>query len=241
LDVQQTPLDAFSSSFNLDATAPRVIATSIAPGAIVAPGSILYQVTFSEPMKVSNLSADDFSLYGNILGVTYTPSTFSFNPAGTVVNLGYIGLPEDNYTLTLVSGVTGGSNFTDVVGHALDGEFSGVFPSGDGNDGGNFVVGFTKDIATTAYPVPLTAKLPLGSLIYDPTASGVITHNGDTDAFTLSVDPGQTIAVLVSPIDSALQPSVELYGPGNVLIGADGSAGPGLNTIIIPTRSLWGA
>ena len=82
LDVQQTPLDAFSSSFDLDTIGPRVTATSLAPNAVVAPGSLSYQVTFSEPMKVSNLSADDFSLHGNILGgTTLPPVSRSTRPA----------------------------------------------------------------------------------------------------------------------------------------------------------------
>src|SRR5262249_21562015 len=52
LDVQGTPLSAFSSAFTLDLTAPRVTATSIPPGGVLAPGSLTYQVTFSEPIKV---------------------------------------------------------------------------------------------------------------------------------------------------------------------------------------------
>src|SRR5207249_3938972 len=141
LDVQNTPLQAFSATFFVDNVAPRVTATSVPPGGVVAPGSLSYQVTFSEPMKVSNLSADDFSLRGNLLGVNYSASSFSFNPAGTVLTLNYTGLPEDTYTLTLVSGANGGTNFTDVVGNALDGEFAGTFPSGNGVPGGNFVIG----------------------------------------------------------------------------------------------------
>jgi hypothetical protein len=240
LDVQQTPVDAFSSSFNLDATAPRVTATSLAPGAVVAPGSLSYQVTFSEPMKASNLSADDFSLHGNILGGYYSPTSFSFDLSSTVLTLNYDGLPEDNYTLTLYSGVTEGGNFTDAIGHALDGEFSGTFPSGDGVDGGDFAIGFAMDIATTAFPVPLTAKPPLGSLIYDPTASGLIATAGDTDAFTISVDAGQTISVLVKPTSPGLQPSVQLFDPGNVLVGSDAAGGAGLNTLITPTPTTSG-
>ena len=214
-------------------------ATSLTPGAVVAPGSLSYQVTFSEPMKVSNLSADDFSLYGNILGVTYAPSTFSFNAAGTVVRLGYTGLPEDNYTVTLFSGVTGGSNFTDVAGQALDGEFSGVFPSGDGVAGGNFQVGFIKDVVTAAFPIPLSAAWPLGSLAYyTPTpASGLINFSGDSDTFTLSVDPGQTIHVDVWPPgpNYSLQPSVQLLDPNNVVIATATAGAPGWGTRIHAT------
>ena len=240
LDVQQTPLNAFSSSFSLDATAPRVIATSIAPGGTVTASTISYQVTFSEPMKVSNLSADDFNLHGNIQGVNYTPLSFSYNPAGTVVRLNYSNLPEDNYTMTLFSGVAGGSNFTDIAGHALDGEFSGVFPSGDGNDGGNFAASFSRDIVTAAFPVPLSPAWPLGSLAYySPTqASGLINSSGDSDTFTISVDPGQKITAMVwLGWPYGLQPTLQLVDPNNVVIATATAAGPGQNALMqsIPT------
>ncbi|MGD9724279.1 MAG: Ig-like domain-containing protein, partial [Pirellulales bacterium] len=142
LDVQQTPLDAFSSTFFVDLTGPRVTATSLAPDGVAAPGSLSYQVTFDEAMQVSNLSDDDFSLRGNLHGIDYFPSSFSFDAGGTVLTLNYDNLPDDNYTLTLLSGADGGSNFTDAVGNAMDGEFSGVFPSGDGGNGGDFLIGF---------------------------------------------------------------------------------------------------
>src|SRR5262249_52971636 len=217
-NVQNTPLQAFTGTFIFDNIAPRATATSIAPGAVVPPGSLSYQVTFSEQMLASNLSSDDFSLRGNARAVNYSASSFSFNPSGTVLTLNYAGLPDDNYTLTLVSGASGGTNFTDLTGNALDGEFSGSFPSGHGTAGGNFVSGFTMDPGTEASPTPLTAEAPLGSLIYDPTLTRVIAFAGDTDSFPLAVDSGQTITVLVPPGSVSLRPTVEVRDPSNAVI-----------------------
>src|SRR5439155_7333409 len=185
-DVQGTPLGAFSGTLTIDTSPPRITATSVAPGGIASPGSLSYQVTFSKPMKVSNLSSDDFSLQGT--SISYSAASSSFKPAGTVLTLNYANLPEDIYTLRLVAGTTGGTNFTDPVGNALDGEFSGAFPSGDGFAGGNFVAGFSLDITTLPFPTPLTAKLPLDSLIYDQVATGLIGPVGDSDSFTLGLD-----------------------------------------------------
>jgi hypothetical protein len=193
-----------------------------------------YQVTFSKPMKASNLSADDFSLKGNLLTASYSATSFAFNAAGTVLTLNYANLPEDNYTLTLLSGATGGTNFTDQVGNALDGEFSGTFPSGDGFAGGNFVSGFTLDIGTIPFPTPLTPKLPLGSLIYDRTVTGSIGPAGDSDSFTLAVDAGQTLSVLVTPTTSGLTPVVELRDPANALLGSATAAAAG-NKVVLQT------
>src|SRR5262249_55024002 len=79
VDVQTTPLQAFSSTFTIDNIAPRVIATSVAPGAVLTPGALTYTVTFSEAMKTTNLTTDDFTLRGNFRAVNYSASGFSFN------------------------------------------------------------------------------------------------------------------------------------------------------------------
>src|SRR5262249_50699595 len=135
--------DGEGTVFIPNAGAPRVIATSIAPDAVLSPGSLSYEVAFSEPMQVSNLTWDDFTLHGTFRqapGENYTPGSFSFTPDGTVLTLNYFDLPDDNYTLTLLAGTSNGSNFTDAAGQALDGEFAGTFPSGNGPAGGDFAI-----------------------------------------------------------------------------------------------------
>src|SRR5262249_46954194 len=69
------------------------------------------------------------------------------------------------------------------------------------------------DAGTTPYPVPLGAQAPLGSLVYDPSVSATIGFAGDTDSFTINVDPGQTVTVLVHPTAAGLQPTVTLTPP----------------------------
>lgn len=226
LDVQGTPIQAFSATFAVDGTAPQVVATSVAPNSILAPGNLTYQVTFSEPMRISNLNSADFALRGNLRAVDYAASTFSFNAAGTVLTLGYTGLPDDDYTLKLFAGSSGGTNFTDVAGNALDGEFTGTFPSGNGVAGGNFVVGFDMDLVTETFPA-LTPKNPLGSLIYNGSLMSTIAFLGDVDSFNLNIDPNQTISVIVTPITAGLQPRVELFSPANASLGSASAGAPG--------------
>src|SRR4029079_17220986 len=93
LDIQGMPLAAHSSTFSIAALAPRVTATSLAPGGIAAPGDVSYGVTFDKPMKASNLSADDFVLKGNQLNANYSATSFSFNADGTVLTLNFANLP----------------------------------------------------------------------------------------------------------------------------------------------------
>jgi Ca2+-binding RTX toxin-like protein len=221
------------------AGAPRVVSTSIAPDAELAPGTLTIQVTFSEPMRASNLTSDDFSLRSHLRAINIGATTFSFNAARTVLSLTYSNLADDNYTLTLDSGTNAGTNFTDLAGNALDGEFAGVFPSGNGTAGGDFVLDFSTDLDSEAYPIPMAPKLPPGSLIYDPTLTRVINSADDADTYLLPVDAGQTITVLVTAAGSSLQPQVEMFDPDGISLADDAAAGPGLPAILhsIPTTT----
>lgn len=210
----------FLTRSTADTVPPRVIATSVAAGSIQSPGSQIYTVTFSESMKTGNLDTADFMLQGLFHGQIYSLNSFGFNADGTVLTLNYIGQPDDSFTLTLVAGANGGTNFTDVAGNALDGDFTGAFPSGDGTTAGNFVLNFSKDVVTEPFPTPLSAVSPAGSLIYDPSVSRVIAFAGDTDSYSFDVDAGQTISVLVNQANSGLRPSIELRDPLNNLLGS---------------------
>ena len=50
---------------------------------------------------------------------------------------------------------------------------------------------------------------------------------GDTDAFTIAVDAGQTISVLVTPSGAGLQPTVQLRDPSNAIIATATAVQPG--------------
>lgn len=63
------------------------------------------------------------------------------NPATAVLDLSGVAPVEDVYRLRLAGG--GGALVLDHDGNALDGEFDGAFPSGDGVGGGDFQLVFT--------------------------------------------------------------------------------------------------
>ncbi|RMF88750.1 MAG: hypothetical protein D6741_18670 [Planctomycetota bacterium] len=96
----------------------------------------------------------NFSLVGDangeipIASIEFHPAPVVVgNPAtGTIVLNFAEALPDDRYTLTV------SDNLTDIAGNKLDGESNAaepqdppVFPSGDGNNGGDFVARFTVD------------------------------------------------------------------------------------------------
>ncbi len=75
-----------------------------------------------------------------------------------------------------------------------------------------------------ATPLSLDAVDPLGSLIYDPPANGDIGVTGEVDRYSVSVDPGQTLSVVLRT-DSALAGKVEVYSPTDALLsGASASS-----------------
>jgi hypothetical protein len=62
------------------------------------------------------------------------------NPQSLVVDMSTAPAIDDVYEVTLVG--TGAAVIEDLDANALDGEFTGAFPSGDGQAGGNFVARF---------------------------------------------------------------------------------------------------
>jgi len=82
--------------------------------------------------------------FGDGNEVTITPVSVTVPAANTktiVVDISTAPPTEDVYRVTLVG--TGPTMIRDLGGNALDGEFSGAFPSGNSTQGGNFVAKFT--------------------------------------------------------------------------------------------------
>ena len=233
VDLQGQPLAPFTSQFQLDSTAPRVISSSIHEGDTAAGGTLIYTAEFDDELNAASLDASDVLLVGQLSG-SHSPASFQYDSLTSTLTLQYEGLPEDQFTLTLLSG---SGRFEDSLGRALDGERDSTttVPSGDGTPGGNFVVDFVTDFGIAPYPTPLTPVAPSGSLIYDPSISGVI-GAGDSDSFTLQLDDGQTLSVVVTA-DAALQAEVLLFGPGDTPIGSAAAAVAGQEVVLqtVPT------
>lgn len=100
------------------------------------------QVAFNLPMDAATLTnttviltaagGDSDFTSGNETVVTPTALNLT-DPTHLTIDLSSTSLPPDLYRITLKGSVQS------VYGIALDGEFSGAMPSGDGNAGGDFV------------------------------------------------------------------------------------------------------
>jgi hypothetical protein len=219
-DVQGTLLTAFSRTFIVDVTPPRVTAMSVAFDSVIAPGNLTLTITFNEAMRIANLDATDIVLLGVHRNVSYTSATRSFNAAGTILTVTFNSLPDDAYRLTLLSA---DGRFEDAVGHDLDGETAGTLPSGEGTAGGDFVWNFSVDI-TAFGPFPtLQPKQPLGSLVYTGELTNVISPAGDFEAYTLALDAGHKLSLLVDP-GAGLVPAVAIFFNDTLILYQEATA-----------------
>lgn len=224
---------AYSLNWTLDSTSPVVIASSIFPGAIVEPGDRTYTVSFSEPLDASGLGPEDIALVEAAFGTSFTPTAFAYDSATATVTASFRGLYDGSYLLTLASGPTA---FRDRFGNRLNGSPSNAIPSGQGDLApDDFVLSFVVDAAADeALRVPLRPLAPLGGLIHESTeVRGVIHDPADADAYSLGLDPSQTVTVVVAALPT-LRGRVELIDPDGNVIGSTTATAAG-DTIVLQT------
>ncbi len=211
-DSDNDGVDAFSASFRYDALPLAVVSTFPPVGATVTLPLTTLDVNFNEPVAPGSVSATDLTVnQGSVSGFTLLNSNTTIR-----------------FTLSGIT--TEGTLNASIAAGALTDTF--------GNPNVAFAGSYTLDFGTVAYPVPLIAKAPLGSLVYDPSITGVIAPAGDTDSFTLAIDPNQVISVTVTPAaGSGLQPTVVLLDPAGNVRATNAAAGPGKSVILqtVPT------
>jgi mono/diheme cytochrome c family protein len=145
-------------------------------------------VVFSRELNAPSIMTTTFSLersggdgvFGNGNDVAITPSSVTVpaaNPRSAVLALAGVRIVGDTYRVTLIG--TGAAVIQDLAGNALDGEFSGAFPSGDGAAGGNFQAQFT-----VAAVQPTLASIQ--ERVFTPVCSGC--HAGGGTALPRSMD-----------------------------------------------------
>lgn len=96
--------------------------------------------------------------------ITTTPTTATFDVSGLT-------LANDTYRVRLFG--SGASIVMDLDGNALDGEFSGSFPSGDDIAGGDFEATFTLDV-----PVSAASLEALQASVFTPSCAVSGCHTG---------------------------------------------------------------
>ncbi|NLX56992.1 MAG: S8 family serine peptidase [Planctomycetaceae bacterium] len=221
-DVAGVDNAAFELGFTLDTTSPVVMASSIAAGATIEPGALTYTVTLSEELATAGLGPEDVELVEQSFGVAFIPSSFAYDAESGTLTVHFEGLYDGRYKLTLWSGPEA---LRDLLGNALNGSPSDPLPSGQGDPAPDaFVLEFFADAAEAlAYPVPLEPKAPLGSLIFDPSVRGTIHESNGVDVYTIDIDAGHTVTVVLDA-RGGLQGSIELQGPDGTTVASVSAA-----------------
>ncbi len=232
-DYLGNPVDAFSATFTLDVTAPRIVAVSMQQDQIIgstSPAPIT--VRFDEAINAAVLGTDDFVVTTSS-GSTVT-TTFSYDP---VTFTGTITLPtsmsEGRYTLRVKSHA---QSVKDLAGNLLDGELpAGSVPpaiSGDGLAGGDYVLSFVVD-KTGATTLHLAALSALTSLASTASATAHFVTAMDTDQFTLDILGGQAVTVVADPQDASQVLKIELFDPADNLVGQAMATGAGATVMLV--------
>lgn len=130
---------------------PVVVSLSPAPGSVgsALPAEIV--VGFDRDIDASTVNDLTFTLvrsggdgvFGDAADVQVAPASVGLsavNPRLAMMDLSGVASVDDTYRIMLEG--TGPNMILGIDGLALDGEFSGGLPSGDGNEGGDFVAEF---------------------------------------------------------------------------------------------------
>ena len=208
----------------------KVTSLSPLPGAALTAAPTQIVASFDRDVDASTVTATTFILEasngdmtfgnGNDVVIVATPTVPGTNPRSAVIDLSAVSLADDTYRVRLLG--SGGAVIQDLDANALDGEYSGAFPSGDDVEGGDFEAEFS--IST---PVVLGATLDqIQAVIFGPTCATSNCHAGGSPAAGLDLSDADTShaalvgmpssrqagAVLVSefdPVNSSLVQKLE--------------------------------
>ena len=129
----------------------RVVTLSPLPDSILSSAPVEIIAIFDRPLDASTVNVNTFTLTasggdgsfdeGNEVRIAAAAISVSGQGTRASFRLGRAPLPADRYRIRLPG--EGPSFVMDLDANALDGEFRGTFPSGNGSQGGDFVADFT--------------------------------------------------------------------------------------------------
>ena len=209
----------------------RVSSLSPLPGSSMTTLPAAITVTFDREVNATTVDATTFKLvrsggdgvFGNGNDVAITPASVTVPAANThsaVMSLAGVASASDTYQITL-SG-SGAVKILDLSGNALDGEYSGTLPSGNGTAGGDFVATFTVG----------TVQATLQSIqdnVFTPICSRC--HIGASAPEGLQLDAAHSYSLLVG-VPSEEQPNllrVKAGDPDNSYMIRKIQGGPGIS------------
>lgn len=160
----------------------RVTALSPDPDSILGAAPTELLASFDRELNTTSVDLNTFLLEGSggdgtfgdgneVPIVAAAITTSGSPPMSAMFDLTGVTLNDDTYRVRLLG--SGGTVVQDIDGNALDGEYSGAFPSGDGTAGGDFEVTFTLMTATSGPTLD-----DIQASVFTPTCAGC--HSGPT-------------------------------------------------------------
>jgi hypothetical protein len=157
-----------------------VTSVSPAPNANLMASPVSIVAGFSRELNQTTVDATTFLLTasggdgtfadGNEAPITATSVGVGANPMSAVFDLTGVQLADDTYRISLLGNAQ--ASILDLDGNMLDGEYLGVFPSGDGVAGGDYVSQFT-----VTSPIVIGPTLPqIQAVVFTPKCASC--HNG---------------------------------------------------------------
>ncbi|MGI9232102.1 MAG: hypothetical protein ACR2RD_00590 [Woeseiaceae bacterium] len=134
-------------------------------------------------------------------------TTTGTNPMSATFDLTGVAVPDDTYRVRLLG--SGPSIILDLDAGALDGEFSGSFPSGDGSEGGDFEATFS--VVTPTSGVTLA---DIQASVFTPSCATSGCHSGSSPPQNLRLDDGFSLGNLVG-VPSGEVPTINRVEPGD--------------------------
>ncbi|MGI9223506.1 MAG: Ig-like domain-containing protein, partial [Woeseiaceae bacterium] len=195
----------------------RVTSLTPVPGSDdAAPDEIV--ATFDRELDVSTVNANTFLLEGsggdgsfgdgNEMPITAAAiTTPGVSPMSATFDLDGVAMADDTYRVSLLG--SGASVILDIDANALDGEFGGTFPSGDGAEGGDFEATFT----VTTPPSGVTLA-DIQASVFTPNCTNAGCHSGGAPAAGMSLEAGQTFNNVVD-VPSVGMPAMDRVEPGD--------------------------
>ena len=200
----------------------RVSSLSVTPGSTLSAVPATITAGFDRELDSSTVNVNTFILEasnnddifdnGNDVAITAASITVpAANTQSAIFDLTGVALANDTYRVRLLG--SGASIIMDLDANALDGEFSGAFPSGNDAAGGDFAAQFMISI-----PVVIGPTLnQIQAAVFTPTCATSLCHSnsnqaaglalGDADTSFLELvgqfsnQNGQSAVMLVAPTD----------------------------------------
>ena len=187
----------------------RVTSLSVISGGMVSqlPPSLI--AGFDRELNATTVDATTFIVErsggdgtfgdGNEVAITAASITVpAANPSTAVFDLTGVPPVDDTYRVTLRG--TGATVILDLGGNALDGEFGGTFPSGDGTVGGDFVAEFTvASVQPTLASIQQNVFTPICAGCHTGPTSGVLPAGMDLSGANASLASLVGVASLEVP------------------------------------------